>query len=117
MPLSQDGFAAIAAQGAGRLGVFARRVVEHLGGMVVSTTELEAFAAQYVTEPWENGLDLVVGQPGFQPCTISIQVLNVYGIVFGSSANSIQIITSLQQTRTHIFCLWTLWNNDGWRQR
>ncbi|CAK8992582.1 unnamed protein product [Durusdinium trenchii] len=59
VPLSQDGFAAIAAQGAGRLGVFARRVVEHLGGMVVSTTELEAFAAQYVTDSGRTFAEMV----------------------------------------------------------
>ncbi|CAE7209423.1 unnamed protein product, partial [Symbiodinium pilosum] len=51
VPLTQVGFAEIAAQGsAPRMAVFARRVVEHLGAEVNNEAALVDFAEQYLVE-------------------------------------------------------------------
>eukprot|EP00434_Breviolum_minutum_P016844 symbB.v1.2.014860.t1/scaffold1095.1/size138309/8 len=49
VPLSADGFGAIASQGAQRFAIFVKRVVEHLGAEVVDESGLESFAAQFLS--------------------------------------------------------------------
>jgi len=59
VPLSQDGFGAIASQGVHRLAIFIQRVVEHLGAEVVDDSGLNSFAAEFVGDSGKTWADLV----------------------------------------------------------
>lgn len=59
VPLSQDGFGSIASQGAQRLAILIKRVVEHLGAEVVDDGALKSFAAQFLPDSGKTWANLV----------------------------------------------------------
>uniref|UniRef100_A0A6T9AZ96 X8 domain-containing protein n=1 Tax=Pyrodinium bahamense TaxID=73915 RepID=A0A6T9AZ96_9DINO len=70
VPLTEAGFGQIRAQReALRMAVLARRVVEHLGGLVVDATSLQAFAAYYARPSavysWAEMVSQIAGRPSW----------------------------------------------------